>query len=394
MILKETLRQIVREQQEEGEVGISRKLTNTISLHPSFAAVIMGIRRGGKSTLLRQLMVKEQRPAYFNFEDPRTIHFQVEDFLRLEEVFREEGLTGPLFFDEIQNVSQWERYIRRILDKKIKCCLTGSNASLLSKELGTRLTGRHLSHELFPFSYEEYITFTKQKPGSQTFRSYGEQGGFPEFLHLQKKQVLQELFQDILLKDIVARYQLRDAQQLQALALDLISNIAKPFSYHKLAQAYHLAVNTVISYIAYLQDSYLLFTLPFFSHSPRKQAVNPKKVFAIDAGFIRANSISLSDDQGRMLENLVFLHLRRSSKDIFYFQGQGECDFVVREGNKIIAAIQACARVTEENKERELTGLRDALQLFGLSQGVIVTEDQEDTLENIRLIPAWKWMKG
>lgn len=394
MVLKETLRLIVREQQEKSDLGMPRTAAKNISLHPSFATVITGIRRAGKSTLLRQLMAKERHPAYFTFEDPRTIAFQVEDFLKLEEVFQEEGLTGPLFFDEIQNVPQWERYIRRILDKKITCCLTGSNASLLSRELGTKLTGRHLSYELFPFSYPEYLTFTKQKAGLPSFHSYVQQGGFPEFLRLPKKQVLQELFQDILLKDIVVRYQLRDQQQLQALMIDLLSNVAKQFSYNKLAQAYHLAVNTVISYIAYFQDSYLLFTLPLFSSSPRKQAVNPKKAYAIDPGFILANSVSFSDDEGRILENMSFLHLRRTNKNLFYFKGKGECDFLVREGNKIIAAVQVCSRVTEENKERELGGLSEALATFGLSQGIIITEDQEDRIGNVRLVPAWKWMKG
>jgi uncharacterized protein len=400
-MLKEDLREIVRFQRKELAnlpVGISREAQKSIDTSTNHAVVLSGIRRCGKSTLLLQLLRKNKKFNYFNFDDPRASSFQLDDFEKLDEVFQEEvGACNHYFFDEIQNVSQWERFVRFLLDKKKKIVVTGSNASLLSRELGTRLTGRHLNYELFPFSYEEFLVFKKKKDSLKRFEEYLEMGGFPEFLESEQVKILQELFKNILFRDIVVRHNIRNSKVLQELAIYLLSNTGVEFTYNKLKEAFSLgSPNTVIDFISFLEDSYLLFTINKFDYSLKKQQVNPKKVYSIDNGLSRVNSVTFSDNKGRMLENLVFQKLRRTFEEIYYFQDKKECDFVIKEKNKITQAIQVCFKVTKDNQQREVEGLLEALEKFKLSSGVIVTFDQKDKLtekgKEIFLIPVREWL--
>jgi len=400
MILKETLREVVRAQKEElaeSEYGTEREECGKIDLNVPFAIVVSGIRRCGKSTLLRQVMKKTKNFYYFNFEDPRATGFEVTDFQKLDEIFKEEYKeTDYYFFDEIQNLQKWELFVRTMLDKKKHFMITGSNASLLSKELGTRLTGRHLKHELFPFSYQEFLNFTSKKIGADSFGEYLKSGGFPEYLLYCKTEILQELFNDIIMRDIVVRHKLRSPKVIKEMALYLITNVGVEFSYNNLAKTFNLgSTNSAVAFVSYLEDSYLIFTVSKFDYSLKKQMVNPKKVYSIDNGLSSANSISFSSNKGRMLENWVFLDLKRTGKEIFYFKGERECDFLVREKNKITAAIQVCYELNEENKERELSGLVEALEKFNLTEGAILTYNQEDELKvsgkTVFVKPAWRW---
>ncbi len=400
MLLKETLKEIVKSQQKDLEKlthGIPRSITPQINLNLPFAIIISGIRRCGKSTLLRQIMRQTGGTYYFNFEDPRATGFETQDFQKLDEIFREEyGESDCYFFDEIQNVQKWELFVRGQLDKNRHFLITGSNASLLSKELGTKLTGRHLKQELFPFSYTEFLKFTSQTRCAESFKMYLQKGGFPEYLTHTRNEILQELFNDIIMRDIVVRHKLRSPKAIKELALFLLSNVGTEFSYNNLAKTFGLgSTNTAVAFVSYLEDSYLLFTIPKFSYSLKKQAVNPKKVYVIDNGFADVNSVSFSSNKGRMLENSVFLDLRRSEKEIFYFKGKGECDFVVREKTKVTQAIQVCYDLNEDNKEREIDGLMEALEAFGLSEGLILTFNQEDNLiirdKKVVVLPAWRW---
>jgi predicted AAA+ superfamily ATPase len=402
VILKETLKTIVRTQEKELkslENGIDRILTKKIDLKLPFAIILSGIRRCGKSTLLRQVMKAENGSYYFNFEDPRATGFELSDFQKLDEVFREEyGESDCYFFDEIQNVEKWELFVRTVLDKKKHFLITGSNASLMSIELGTRLTGRHLKYELFPFSYLEFLNFTSKKEGADSFGEYMRKGGFPEYLKYGKSDILQELFNDIVMRDIVVRHKLRSPKVIKEMALFLLSNVGIEFSYNSLAKAFSLgSTNSAIAFVSYLEDSYLLFTVSKFDYSLKKQAVNPKKIYVIDNGLADVNSVSFSTNRGRMLENCAFLHLRRAGKQVFYFKGDNECDFLVREKNAITKAIQVCYELNEDNKKREIDGLTEALEKFGLSEGLILTYDQQDTLEisgkTIAVVPAWRWFQ-
>jgi len=395
IMLKEEIKVIVekqREQLQSEDIGIKRELL--IDILPSFSTIISGIRRCGKSTLLRQVMTEVKDYYYFNFEDERTFNFKVEDFQKLDEVFKDlYGESNYYFFDEIQSITGWELFIRRLVDAKKKVILTGSNASLLSKELGTKLTGRHITKELFPFSYREYLQLAKEKPGLESFNNYQKRGGFPDFIKYKKEQIVQEVLKDILFRDIIARYGLRNDQTIQSLARYLLTNIGKEFSYHKLQKYLKVgSVNTVIAYMSYLENSYLIFTAPRFSFSYKKQLISPKKVYCIDNGLAQSVTSSFSQDQGRMLENTVFLHLRKNNDKVFYFKGEKECDFITSNKNNVEKAVQVCVKITNENIQREIEGLHEARKQTKAKDICIITVDQEEKIENIQAIPAWKWL--
>lgn len=401
MILKETLRKIVVDQKtdlEFFEYGTEREGLGSIPLELPHAVIISGIRRSGKSTLLHQILKKLPNYYYLNFEDTRLINFESGDFEKLDEVFHTEyGPSEFYLLDEIQNVKGWEIFVRSRLDRHKHLFITGSNASMLSKELGTRLTGRHINVELFPFSFGEALLFRKEIASPDSFEWYFKQGGFPDFIKYGRPEILRELFTDILQRDIISRHKIRETKALHELALYLLSNVGKEFSYNSLKKMFQFgSVNTPISFVSYLEDSYLLFTIPKFDYSLKKQMINEKKVYSIDNGLSNANSVSFSSNKGRMLENFVFITLRRSHKNIYYFRENGECDFLIKEDSRIIIAIQVAYELNEDNKKREIEGLLEAMRKFELREGFILTYNQEDEIdiEDKRIIikPVWKWI--
>jgi predicted AAA+ superfamily ATPase len=398
MVLKSDVKIAFKQQQlllKGKPNGEWREKLAQVSLSKEFVLIITGIRRCGKSTFMQQLINKlKSSVAFFNFEDPRIFGFETTDFVKLDEVIGENTLY--YFFDEVQNVDNWEIFIRNLHDKQKVICITGSNASLLSRELGTKLTGRNIQIELLPFSFKEYVSFKKIKAEEATFEHYLVEGGFPDYLKTANKEVLQQLFKDIVYRDIIVRHSVRNDKVLISIALYLISNAGKEFSYTNIKNTFGVgSVNTVMDYISWFEDSYLLFTVPKFSWSLKSVAISPKKVYVIDTGFGDANSLSFSNDTGRLFENAVYLQLRRTYKNLYYFREKGECDFVVKEKNKVTHAIQACAEVSQENLPREVNGLVEALTFFDLEEGIIITMNQEDEIiqdeKKIHLIPAWKW---
>lgn len=401
MILKGTLLETVKSQKENllnSDRGIEREKLKDVQLTAGFASIITGIRRAGKSTLLLQLMQKITNFNYLNFEDVRIFGFDHKDFNRLDDVFSAEGNSNYYLFDEIQVVVGWERYVRSLLDKKKIVVLTGSNAAILGKELGTKLTGRHLKYELMPFSYPEFLKLTKQKMSYTSFEDFVNRGGFPEYLKIDNEQILQELFNDIIIRDITLRYNLRNPKLVKELALYLLSNVGKEFSYQGLKKLFNLgSVNTIISIVGYFENSYLLFTIPQFDFSYRKQIANKKKVYSIDTGLIKANSVSFSQDKGRMLENIVFTQLKRMGLEVFYFKKERECDFITRNSKKDLNAYQVCFELNEDNKDREINGLIESLNYLKQKVGCILTLDQHDELElnskKIIVKPVFAWMK-
>jgi predicted AAA+ superfamily ATPase len=307
------------------------------------------------------------------------------------------GENGVYFFDEIQNIQEWEKFVRYLVDKKDKVVLTGSNASILSRELGTKLTGRHLPIELFPFSFKEFLSLKKQEPSLNSFEWYLIRGGFPEYIKKENPEVLRELLSDIVMKDIASRFGIKNTTILNKIVIYLISNVGKEFSYNSIKKMFEIkSVKSVIDYISFFENAYLVFTLPRFSYSYKQQQVNPKKIYSIDNGFSKENSISFSKDYGKMLENLVFLTLRQKYKNIFYFQEKNECDFVIKEKDKIIQAVQVCYDLNEENQDREINGLLEALEKFNLKQGIILTYKQDDEFKikgkKIKVLSVWKWL--
>lgn len=379
--------------------GVAREELNNIAITSQFAIIIQGIRRCGKSTLLSQLLSKQKKWYYLNLEDPRLEGFTLNDFTRVEKIFKERyGTGGVYFFDEIQNINKWENFIRYLIDRKEKVVLTGSNASLLSRELGTKLTGRHLDVQLFPFSYNEFLRLFNLKASNKSYEDFLSKGGFPEFLKSNNSAVLNELLNDVIMRDIVNRFSIRNSSLLKKMAIYLISNVGKEFSFNSLKKMFQIkSVQTVVDYISYFEDSYILFTIPKFSYSYKQQQVAAKKIYSIDNGLSYVNSVSFSKDNGRMLENTVFLHLRKKFPEIFYFKENGECDFVVKEKGKIKQAIQVCYDLNDENKEREINGLVKAMTKFNLKEGLFLTFNQKDEfkLDNKKILvrPAWEWMK-
>lgn len=362
--------------------GIPREKRREITLYENFVTVITGVRRSGKSTLMLQLLEAGPEGVFFlNFEDPRLSGFDTDDFSRLDTVI-ENTTARVLFFDEIQMLTNWELYIRQKLDEGFKVVVTGSNATLLSRELGTKLTGRNLPYELFPFSYREFLAFRDEESSDEAAQNYLESGGFPEYLRTGNGVVLNRLLEDILMKDIAVRYAVRDVNSLRQLAVYLLSNIGKPVSATGLKNLFDVrSPATILEYFSYLENTYVVQFLPKFSYSLKVQIRNPKKVYAIDMGLFTHNSIVFTDEAGRRLENTVYLHLRRKYTELYYFQDQRECDFIAISKGKPAEILQVCYELSDLNKTREFSGLKEALDFFHEERGRIITFNQKDTFK-------------
>ncbi len=385
MILSSVIQKIILAQRENvalHDTGLKRTALLKLPDLSGHALIVSGIRRCGKSTLLFQLLEKKYPKAlYLNFEDPRLYDFRKQDFTRLDEVIKASG-NKVLFFDEIQIIPEWERYVRQKLDEGYKMVITGSNASLLSRELGTKLTGRHITRELFPFSYSEFCSFKKVQPSIGYLLLYMETGGFPEYVKSPEAEILNQLFDDILVRDIAVRYGIRDVKTLQRLALYLVSNTGKLISGNRLKTLFEIgATSTVLEWLSHLEYAWLFHFVSRFNYSLRKQLINPRKVYAADTGLITINSASFTNDSGWKFENLIFLHLRRVYPEIHYFAEKKECDFVVGSKGKIQAAVQVCFDLNPDNLDREIGGLLEAMVFFKLKEGVIVTLQQKDRYE-------------
>lgn len=418
---KSILKEIILEQKErleKLETGIERKKLSEIKkqINLPHSLVITGIRRAGKSTLLLQIMRQfyKENCYYFNFEDERLLNFTYKDFNSLYEALIELfGKKKVFFFDEIQNVVGWEVFIRRMQEQGIKFYITGSNASLLSKELGTKLTGRYISLGLFPFSFSEFLKFENKEIKKNAFylseerakikryfNRYLKNGGMPDYLKYKNPDILKNLYEDILYRDIVARYEIKEIKALRELTFYLLTNLGNLISFNKLKEILKLgSVNTVKSYIDYLENSFLVFTVNVFSYSLKQQFIGPKKVYCIDNGLVNAVSFRFSKDRGRFLENLVFIELKRRGKEIFYYKTKTnqEVDFLLREKGRAKELIQVSQNLgTEELKKREIDSLIKASEELKLNKGLILTEDEEDVVKlkkkTIKIIPIYKWL--
>lgn len=386
MILESEIRQIAAKQRSvflNRDTGLSRELEPATQNLSSHALIISGIRRCGKSTLLIQMMQSLNPDDFFflNFDTPQLYGFNTRDFTRLDNVI-EKSEAGFLFFDEMQLVAGWEMFVRQKLDEDFQIVVTGSNATMLGEELGTRLTGRHITQELFPFSYTEFLSFRSLEPNQESLAKYMKLGGFPEFLKSEAPEQLLMLYDDILMRDIVARYGIKDIVSLKRLANYLLANIGNRISATKLKQPLSIgATSTVLSWMFYLEQSYLFGFLPMFSYSSKAQLINPRKVYAIDTGLVHAMSVSKTEDKGRKLENMVYLHLRRKYRELYYFNDRGECDFVVCENGSPRYLIQVCYELTPDNVDREVAGLVEAMKFFNFDKSQIVTFADSDEIE-------------
>lgn len=377
--------------------------------------IISGVRHCGKSVLLQQIRDRmPQRDYFFNFDDDRLGNFTSEHFQQLYEIFIELfGEQQYFYFDEIQNVSGWEHFARRLYNLGKKLFITGSNSRMLSRELGTHLTGCYIALELYPFSFPEYLQFRRQSHllGSvvgtaakgeiqAAFNSYLREGGFPLYLKTGESIVLKTLYDNILYKDIMVRNQLVNEREVKELVYFTVSNIGKPLSYTSLSKVIGVKnPTTAKNYLEFAENTYLLFSVSKLDYSVKAQLRNPKKVYAIDNGIISRLGFHFSGEKGRLLENLVYIELRRRGKEVYYHQsGNTECDFVVRDGFRVTDAIQVCYSFDVfGTREREIRGLAEAMETYQLEEGYVITAFHEEEIEQdgrrIHILPAWKWMK-
>ncbi|MBU0765727.1 MAG: ATP-binding protein [Bacteroidetes bacterium] len=411
--MRNTIKQVILEQREiEKGRMILRSFPEQLE-KTSDIIVISGIRRCGKSVLMDQIRMRQKDSDYYiNFDDERLLHFNVEHFQLLNEVFIELfGVQKFYYFDEIQNIKGWERFVRRLYNSGNKIFITGSNAGMLSRELGTRLTGRYCSYELFPFSFREFLNIrniTVKKEDFITtngkailikqFNLYSEEGGFPVYLMQKNPLYLKSLYESIIYRDVMVRNYLTNEKEILELVYFLAGNVAKLSSYNSLSKIIGVKnATTVMKYIGFIRNTYLIFQAAKFDYSLKKQIQNPKKTYFIDNALVKRLGFMFSDNSGRMLENLVFIELKRRGADVYYYKGKKECDFIIRTGAVVTDAIQVCYLFENEaTKKREVDGLLEAMDSYSLNSGLIITSDAEEAIRvkgnRIEVVPAWKWI--
>lgn len=389
--------------------GIPRSIDLSRHLASKQIVVITGVRRCGKSTLLKQISELYKSFYYLNLDDERLIRFSVEDFDDLLLLWKKKQKSKVVLLDEIQNVKHWERFIRRLHDDNYKVFITGSNAKLLSGELSTHLTGRHQRIELLPFSFEEYLRLKKYNSVESELTTdnlsrllkltdeYIENGGFPEFLIFKDDEYLKRIYEDIIYRDLLARFKIRENKSFRELANYLFTNFTSEVSYNALQRSLDFkSVVSVKNYINYIQESYLVYQLFKYDFSLKKQLIYNKKVYVIDNGLRNQVAFRFSDDSGKLLENAVFLHLKNTAKEIYYFKDKKECDFIIKDKDRVTTAIQATDVLTESNYEREMNGLLEAMHSLNLKKGFIVTRNQEDKIKKeakeIFIVPVYKFL--
>jgi hypothetical protein len=391
------------------ETGVLREIDFTKHLKTRQITVISGIRRSGKSTLLAQFAKKLKDFYYIGFDDERLINFKIEDFNNLMLVFRKMYKAKTIFIDEVQDINKWELFVRRLYEESYKIFVTGSNAKLLSSELATRLTGRYFKIELYPFSFREFLRFKKinyHAKDTETkslilknFDLYLKEGGFPELVKYQDNEFVKRIYEDVIYKDLLVRFKIKEEKNFKQLANYLFTNFTQKISYHSLKHTLGFkSITSVKNYIEFMQESYLLFELFKYDYSLKKQYVSDKKVYVIDNGMRNVTAFSFSEDTGKMLENLVFLELKRREKEIYYYKNKKEVDFIIKEKNKIIYLIQVTDFLDKKNEQREIEGLNEAMKEFKLKNSLIITKNQEGEKriksKVIEIIPAWKWLLG
>jgi predicted AAA+ superfamily ATPase len=402
---------------------------------PGNALAVIGMRRTGKTWFCYQQMqdlmsegVARERMLYMNFEDERLLAFSANDFQPLLDAFyrRNPAVIDTechFFFDEIQEVEGWPHFIRRLLDQgNAQITITGSSARLLSAEIHTSLRGRALPCEIFPFSFSEYIAAVggehpSRVPSSKerlmveaTCLSYMLTGGFPGVVSLDastQRQMLQQYLDVVILRDVIERHGVTSVPALRALVRHVIHAPATRLSINKIyndfrSRGLSCSKNSLHAFMDHLADAYLLYQVPIHTRSERIRRANPQKVYLVDTGLLSAASADTTSDRGAMLENLVFLHLRRTGAIIEYFHASKgiETDFVVRDpmSGAITELIQVCWSLeSPATLQRELRGLRAAMADLGCPHGTIVSWQEESALvadEDISVIPAWRFVLG
>lgn len=380
--------------------------------------VVIGARRAGKSIFCAEIL-EGKVYGYVNFDDEVLATIDKTELSKvMESVYEVYGKLDYLFLDEIQNIDGWELFANRLQRQGMNLVISGSNAKLLSKELATHLTGRHLSLEIFPFSFREYLMYkdvdisavTEKEKGmiKHHLLDYIKNGGFPEtFNEPDVKSYLKNLYTTIVMKDILVKNKVRYQKSFRELANYMITNFARELSFNKFKKIFNLGSDhTAKNYISYLEDTYLIFMIEKFSFKKKQSLMENRKSYVIDTGLINAISFKVSEDNSHLYENLVAVELlRRSRKDsteVFFWKdsAQHEVDFLVKKGNNVDKLIQVCYNVDMDNKKREIRSLLKAGKELKCNNLIVLTEDYQDVKEeswfgitsNVVYMPLWKWL--
>lgn len=381
--------------------------------------LLTGARRIGKSTLAYQIIrklldnnVPPEEILFINLDEP-LFQSKSKDPTYLTEIIEhhlalQKPLTLYLFIDEIQNYDYWIQTIKMLFDTitNIKIILTGSTFGLLKKEMSIRLSGRYFSIPVHPLSFSEYLSFNNVHKLTiveklQYFNNYLEFGAYPRIVleknNELKQEILSKYFQTIYLKDIIYPNNLRNNRDVFNLLYFIISNIAKPFSYSKIAKILNITNETVKEYLNCAEDSYLIYILTKYDKSVKKQTINPKKIYCLDTGLVNSVSFKFSENRGRLLENLVHMTLKRQYREIYYHKDKYECDFITKEGLDITSAIQVTMTLKNEStRKREIRGLIEAMNAHNLYAGLIITENENETIimndKTIIIKPIYEWL--
>lgn len=387
---------------------IQKKLNKIITL--------TGFRRVGKTYLLFLLMekIKNEFFVYFNFEDeriPETTEVLTELIYAIEELYNKQPTY--LFFDEIHIIPGWGKFLRRILDKEYKIFVTGSSSKLGLKEIPTELRGRTINYTLFPLSFLEYLNFKevemdrllalKEIEIKRIFREYLTFGGFPEIYdsdEIERKEVIQEYFRTLVQRDLIERFNIREDALLNDTVKLLLNSLTVSISkMTKTLQSmgYRCSKNTISNYISYLEKSFFLFQVMYYSRNVKDQMQYPRKIYIIDNGFLKY--LALRPGESRILENIVAVELKRRGYEFFYWKsGKGEeIDFVLMENGIATQLIQVSVDISQpDTRDREVRALRKGMKHFGKNKGLILTYEAEEIIQQngyeIEVRPVWKWL--
>jgi predicted AAA+ superfamily ATPase len=423
---KEQLKQIIRDFHLGNRFDVKPRSLQP-PLNTKKIITLVGIRRCGKTSILYDMInklsdtVSKTKILFLNFEDER-LDLSIDELnLILEsfsELYPEQNLQECyFFFDEIQNITGWEKFVRRVYDSASKnIYITGSNSKLLSSDIATSLRGRALVFEVYPLSFSEYLFFKDIKVDLYSSKSLAyiknaqemflKNGGFPETLFLEeeyKNRTLQEYFNVLLYKDLAERYNIANTVALKFFLKRIIASTTKQISINKIynelkSSGIKIGKNTLYDFLDYVQNIYLALVLHRYDKSLINKELGEKKIYSIDIGLNNAIEFKFSDNIGKSLENAVFLELKRNYSEIFYYRdANSECDFVVNEKNTVAHAIQVTYDMGDEDtKNRELKGLIAACKYFRLNNGTIITFDTQDEIIldniNVSLIPFYKWV--
>ena len=419
--MREIFKRLIVDSQERVFKGIVKREFN-IPLDSNKIVSLIGIRRCGKTTIMFDLIdrlrrtISKDRIFYINFEDDRLFPINLEDLDDLIEAYYElypqnRDKKVYVFLDEVQNIKNWELFVRRVYDTlNVQIFITGSSSKLLSSEIATSLRGRTLTYEIFPFSFKEYLNYKNIEINlyssksisyiKNAFNSYLKEGGFVETFDKPKdiqRKILKDYMDLIIYKDLVDRYSIKNQALLKHLIKYVFVNMGTLISFNKLYNEYKslgfkVSKDTLYDYMEYLQDAYVAFTSPIFRNSVKEEQRNPKKIWVIDNGFKTLFSASLSDDYSKLYENLAFLHLRRKEQDIYYYKDKQEVDLYSKN-----TLVNVSFNINDQKTfKREVDALIEGMKYFNLKKSYLLTQDREEIIKienkEIFITPMWKWL--